>query len=334
MMPGSAVKVRYCSTFSSAATDGDTLRHADAQVDHAAGRQFQRGSAGDDLALVQQHRLDAVERHAQLPREGGAVRHCIGLPVVLRLPQHDAVHQDAGHLHLARIERAGCGDPFHLRDDEAARILRRHRRGQAVERQRLPLHRDVAGDVRRGAADQRDVDREGLVEQPLAAGHFHQFDKVFRRYTVDLAAVLARIDEGTQTHPRQQARALAGDVAVELGNAAKRQIIRLDLVIERQAAELRHQRPMSADGTLDQPLMRETIEAAVLAVAGGGGEHQRQAGGLTRFEETLLDRDQQFVRRADADEAGYRHRITIPDDGGSFGRRNNLVPHCAVTRAP
>ena len=42
------------------------------------------------------------------------------------------------------------------------------------------------------------------------------------------------------------------------------------------AASLRHQRPVAADGALDQPFVRQPVEAALLAVARRGGEHQRQ----------------------------------------------------------
>ena len=51
-------------------------------------------------------------------------------------------------------------------------------------------------------ADERDVDRERLVEQPFLAVDLDQPDELFRRRRVDLAAVLARIDEGAQAHLR------------------------------------------------------------------------------------------------------------------------------------
>ena len=100
--------------------------------------------------------------------------------MVLGLGQHDAVDQHAGDLHLAR---ARASPPRAMRSTWAItkppRVLGRHRGGQVVERQRLALHGDVAGRVGRGAADQRDVDREGLVEQPLLAVDLDQLDQVF-----------------------------------------------------------------------------------------------------------------------------------------------------------
>ena len=46
----------------------DGFRHADAEVDHPAHRQLAGAAPGDDLALVERQRWDAVERHPQLAR--------------------------------------------------------------------------------------------------------------------------------------------------------------------------------------------------------------------------------------------------------------------------
>ncbi len=53
-------------------------------------------------------------------------------------------------------KRTRPGDALDLHDDDAARVLDRHRLGEIVDGQRLALHRDVAGLVRRGAAQKRD----------------------------------------------------------------------------------------------------------------------------------------------------------------------------------
>src|SRR5262249_19599757 len=43
---------------------GDPFRHADAQIHHAPERQLKSTAPRDDLALVERHLLDAIERHA------------------------------------------------------------------------------------------------------------------------------------------------------------------------------------------------------------------------------------------------------------------------------
>jgi hypothetical protein len=42
------------------------------------------------------------------------------------------------------LQRAALGDALDLRDDDAARVVRRHRDGQRLQRQRLALHGEVA----------------------------------------------------------------------------------------------------------------------------------------------------------------------------------------------
>ncbi len=136
--------------------------------------------------------------------------------MVLGLGHHHAIHHHAGHEHLARIERAVRAHPLHLRDHEAAGVLRGRRDGEVVERERLVLHGDVAVQVRGGAAKQRDRDREGLVEEPLLALDLHHAHQLVGGAIVDLAALLARIDERAQAHLGDGAGAMGADVAEEV----------------------------------------------------------------------------------------------------------------------
>ena len=105
---------------------------------------------------------------------------------------HDAVDQDARHLHLLGRQRAGGRQPLDLGDDEALARLGRHRDRQVVEDQRLALHADIAVGVGGGAADDRDVDRDRLVEQPLPAVDLHHPDEIGCADQVQLAAAQAR----------------------------------------------------------------------------------------------------------------------------------------------
>ena len=102
-------------------------------------------------------------RRPDLAAEGGIVLRAEGLPVVLGLGDDDAVDQNARYLHLARVEAAALGDALDLGDDDAARIVRRHRDGERLERQRLLFHGEIAVGVAGGGADDPDVDRESLV---------------------------------------------------------------------------------------------------------------------------------------------------------------------------
>ena len=62
----------------------------------------------------------------------------------------------------------------------------------------LLLHRDVAVLVGGRAAQERDVDRERLEEQPFLAGEGHDLDEVGGVRGLCRPPPLARIDEGVQ----------------------------------------------------------------------------------------------------------------------------------------
>ena len=113
-----------------------------------------------------------------------------------------------------------------------------------------------------------------LVEEPLLAVDLHHAHEVVARALVDAPALLARIDEGAQAHLGQRAGAVAGDVAEQLRERAERQVVGLDLARRPRAPTslgTRLQWPPIA--RLHEPFVREPVEAALLAVAGRGGEH-------------------------------------------------------------
>ena len=256
---------------------GHALGHADAQVHHLVRAQFQRGAARDDLAVAQAHRQHAVHRHADLGRERRVVGLGKGLLVVRRVDgHHHRIDQHAGHLDLARVQRAALGDALDLRDDHAARIARGHRDGQRLQRQRLALHGQVAVGVGRGGADDAHLDREGLVEQVVLAVDGHHAHQVLGGARVELAAAMARVDEGVQPHARERAGLAGGDVAKQVRDHALRQVPGLDQVVHGELLHLGHQAPVAADHPLQQAGVAQVVEPAVLAVALAGGIDQRQ----------------------------------------------------------
>ena len=105
---------------------------------------------------------------------------------------------------------------FDLRYDETLARLGRHGDRQIVQDQRLALHADIAVGVGRGAAKDRDIDRDGLVEQPLLSVDLHHPDEIPRADRIQLAPALARIDEGAEPDPAQQTGAPSGDFAEKL----------------------------------------------------------------------------------------------------------------------
>ena len=246
---------------------GNTLGHADAEIDDAVGVEFERRPARDDLALVQLHRGNRSGTRADFAAERRVVLHREGLPVVLGLRHHDTVDQDAGNLHLARIERATLGGPLHLRDDEAARVARRHRDCQHLERERFLLHCDVAVGIGGRSTHDADIDRECAIEQVLLALEFDHPDQVILGAFVDLAAAVTRIDECSEPDPGDVTRPSRRDVAEQVRHDALREVVGLDLIGDRELLQLGNQSPVPPDHAAHQPVAAEMIEPAFLAVA-------------------------------------------------------------------
>ena len=208
------------------------------------------------------------------------------------------------------------------------RVARRHGDGQRLQRQRLALHGDVAVGVGGGAADDADVDREGLVEQVLLAVDRHQRDQVLGGARVELAAAVARIDEGAQADAAEVPGLAGGDVAEQVRDHALRQVVGLDLVVHRQLLQLRHQAPVAADDALDQALVAEVVEAALLAVALAGGVDQRQVARRPRRrrrQEALLQRHGDVLGEADADEAAGGDGVAVADQRHRLGGADDLA---------
>ena len=150
--------------------------------------------------------------------------------MVLRLRDDDAVDENTGDLHLSCAQAAGVGDPLHLHNHQAAGVVDRGRHGKCFEGERLALHGDVPLGVRGGAAEERDVQLQSLVEQVLLAVQGEQFDAVLCGPFVNLAAAVTRVDEGAKSDAGDQARLARGGVPEQMRNDPLRQVVRLDLV--------------------------------------------------------------------------------------------------------
>ena len=224
--------------------------------------------------------------------------------------------------------------PLHLHDDDAAGIVRGHRDRQCLQRQCFLLHRDVAVGVGRGAADDADVDREGLVHQVILAADVDQRDEVFLRAVVDLAAAVARSTKVPRPTREICARLAAGDVAEEVGDDALRQVVALDLVLHRELLQLRYQPPVAPTTRLTSPSWPSGLRPRSFIALPGGveeGEVLRRAFSASgRHRKTLLQRDGDVLGEADADETaggnGCRRR-------GRDGRLQRRRQPCCVSRS-
>ena len=243
----------------------------------------------------------------------------------LRIGHHHGVDQNARNPDRARRQAVDLGDPLDLDDHQTAGVLGRHGHGQVVQGERLALHGDVAGRVGGRAADQRHLDRERPVEQPLLPVDLDEPDQVLRGHRVDLAAVLARVDEGAEPDPAEQAGFARGDVAVEVRDAALREVVGLDLVLQSELADARDQPPVPADHAPQQTVAAEPIQALPLAVPLPGGEDEGEVSGFGGLEEPPLQTGEQRLGNADTDETRRADGVPAVDEGDRILQRRDLV---------
>ena len=323
---------------------GHALGHADAQVHHVVGGEFQGRAAGDNLALVQAHGRDGGQRHPDLPRESGAIGLAEGLHVVLGpLRDYHAIDQDPGDLDLPGVEAMAVGKALDLGNDEATRIMDGHGDSLGLQRQGLALHGDIALRVGGGAANEADLDREGLVKQILIAVDLHQahqIDAAGEGPVVELAATQAGIDEGAQADPRQGPGLAGGDVAEEVADDTLGQIPGLDAIGEGQLLQLGNQTPMATDHPPHQTLMAQVVETSLLAVALTRGIDQGQVAGMTEplgivvltFQKALLQSQGQILWKANADETASGQGIAVADQAHRLPGADHLAGIASVQR--
>ena len=310
----------------------NSFGHADSEVDDAVGLELHCRAAGDDLAFAHLHGRHAAERNPDLTCEGGAVGGGEGLVVILRAGLDDAVDEDAGDLDLARVEGTPLGDPLDLDDHQSTGIVGGHGNGHPFEGQGFAFHGDIPVRVRGGATDDRDVDRESLVEEVFLAADRHQFDEVFGGFPIELAAAETRIHEGAEADARQVSGFACGDVTEQMGDRSLRKIVGFDLVADRQLLQLRDEPPVTADDALHQTRLSKMIESAILAVSLPGGIDEGEVPGLWTVGGLFVPRKIQFLDgdgdlfgETDADEAAGGDRRPLPDQLDRFTGGNQLA---------
>src|SRR4029077_8660787 len=95
---------------------------------------------------------------------------------------------------------------------------------------------------------------------------FDQPHQLFGGAGVQLAPAIGRVDEGAGTEFRKMPSHDTRNFAKKMRNAAERQIVSLDMVVDCHPGELRHQTKVSADQSLDKAGTSKAIEAAIGAI--------------------------------------------------------------------
>ncbi len=193
--------------------------------------------------------------------------------------------------------------------------------------QRFLLHRDVAVRIRRGATDERHVDRQGFVEEELLAAEGDQLDDFLEGGGVHSTAFQARIDEGAEAHLGERSGLAGANVAVEVRDDALGQVIREDLVVLYEATDLGREPEVAADHAPQQALVGEPVEPFLLGIPLARCMHEREAARGARLKEALLERGQQLLRHSMPAVAGRCEHVAILEHRDRVLDRNDLLEH-------
>ena len=116
---------------------------------------------------------------------------------------------------------------------------------------------------------------------------------------------------------------MGGDVPVHVGDDALRQVVGLDLPLQRQRAQTRGAVPMAADHPPDHARMAVVVAAGAVAVSVPGAEKQRQVPGVPRLQKPPLQRGGQCFRAGTAHKPSRGQGIAVPHQQGGLLRGEN-----------
>lgn len=300
---------------------GNAVGQAIAEVDARARRKLLSGALRDEVADARgQRRRRARVGRGQLAADGRVVARGGGL--LLGGVHADVVDEHARHRDRARRRDRRGRDVAHLREHAAAAVVRGERGGERVDIGGFFTRCQVALHIRRGAAHDREVDREGLVPEQFLAAERDDIDEIIARTGVDAAAAVARIGEGIEADVGDETVTARAGFANQRLDHAGRQRVSLDAFLARELLHRLRPGPVAADDALHHAFVRETADAARHAVADAERVDQREIARMARRQKAPLDGlgdviglDQSAARAAQHDgraiENRRRHEIRI-----------------------
>ena len=180
------------------------------EVDHVAGLDQADAAGADRGPLLAQVPLAQGRRdllRCRVPRDQRHIDLGEGVGLAVEAARvradHGDVHQDAGNVDEPGRDATGPHDLLDLGDDDAAVVVDGLGDRQGVEDRGVVVLAHVAAGIHPGAADNGDVNGEGLVPQVLLAVELDDVDVLgggdtAPRPLVEAAAVQARVHEGAQ----------------------------------------------------------------------------------------------------------------------------------------
>ena len=152
-------------------------------------------------------------------------------------------------------------------------------------------------------------------------------DEVLGGALVDLAAAPPRVDEGAESDPGEQSGLAGRGVPEQLREGALRQVVCPDLVVRGQLSQCGGDSPESADTTGEQAGVAQPVEPAALPVSGGNGEHQGEISRGSGIQESLLQREGQFLGKTLTHKSLDHQVVTVADQPDGIRGADDLVPH-------
>ena len=313
---------------------GDHLRNADADVDDVLLAQLARGAPADDVAgnaALAAGGGDGLELFGPavplLKRDFKAAgERGEGFVAGLRLLHDDRVDETARDDGVARTG-GHVHDAVHLDDDDAVVGLGGLADGERVAGHVHVVKGDVALAVGGGALDHRDGDFGELVIEEFLAVHRHHLDeRGVGGNLVDARALAARVHEDVQADLGERAGDAARLRADGVGDAAQRQVVRLEAVFQNDLLGAGHRAEMAADQAVHGAGADVALRGAVFvphAEARAGNDRQ-VLGGMGLFI-SAAERLVQLHRVFNADKGIDADAVSVADQADGLIRRHDSI---------
>ena len=283
------------------------------------GNQLHGSAASHDLALAHCQRSNSVQGNADLAGEGRIVLGAVGLHVLVRIGLDNSVNIDAGDLDKAGLQVAVLDNVFDLCNNNTAAGLCSLCDGNSLSIESLVLEGQVALGVSESGTDDSNVDLLCVVEELLLAGNGDELNRIICLcHLVELAALEAGVNEGSQTNMGDCAGLAAGDITEHVGDDALGEVVCCALVLKSQLLDLGLQAIVAADDLGQKAFLAKMVQALLLGVALASGVHNAQVAGMTGSKEAFLNCSCNVLGEYGANEAGSCQHVAVLNESNSF----------------
>ena len=109
------------------------------------------------------------------------------------------------------------------------------------------IHDEISRFIRSSRANQSDMNRKRMIQQPCLSSKRHMFDQFLGRSRVESTATVRRVNECAKSNMSDASRTSGSNVAIKMTDDALGKVVRFDFARQCQSSELRTQSPVSTD---------------------------------------------------------------------------------------